>query len=237
VPGWGWAAMALPYFEEYNLVNLIDYGRNIEDPINDRARVATVQSFLCPSDNASGNPTFILNASTAPNIEFPLGQDHLPLRMASSNYVGSLGTNTLFDSTGTDDCPSHYIVGEGADKGNGPFYRNSKVNYKNVRDGLSHTVLVGERSSEQMDSTWVGVVHGAKDPIWRIVGHLREPPNGSGHMGHGHPWAMFSSEHSTLTNFLFMDGSVKPIFDEIEMDVFAAMGTVRGFEVIDDSQF
>ena len=232
MPGWGWASFILPQMEQDNLNQQISRWQNIEHPTNYVARTTSIASFICPSDFSSTNPIFTLPATTQ-DLDVPIDTDHLPLEMATANYIGSLGTNTVVDAV-ADPCPAHYYLGEGVDKGDGPFYRNSRVRYKQVKDGLAHTIIVGERDSNQMKSTWIGVVHGAKDPIWRILGHLREVPNGR---SHAHPWAMFSSSHRSLTNFLFMDGSVKPIFDEVEAHVFMALGTVRGFEVLDDSTY
>lgn len=43
----------------------------------------------------------------------------------------------------------------------GPFYRNSKTAVKDVTDGLSQTIFLGEHSSYLSHKTWVGVIPGA----------------------------------------------------------------------------
>src|SRR3954454_15319894 len=56
-PGWGWAAFLLPYLEQEPLFRRIDLTRDVADPANAAARVASVPLFLCPSDDPAG-PTF-----------------------------------------------------------------------------------------------------------------------------------------------------------------------------------
>ena len=55
-PGWGWASLILPYMEQDNLYNAIQFTQNIEAPANSSVRVTPIKSYLCPSDGAP--PTF-----------------------------------------------------------------------------------------------------------------------------------------------------------------------------------
>ena len=107
------------------------------------------------------------------------------------------------------------------------FYHNSNLRFADVRDGLSQTIFVGERNSKIDYSSWVGVVHGVKNAIPRIVGTTAITPN--------HPQAgfeAFSSHHRGVTQFLFGDGSVHVISDQVDGEMFRALGTRRGSEVI-----
>src|SRR5262249_6665825 len=49
-PGWGWAAMLLPQFEQTPLFNSINFNLAIEHPGNLTSRLPVVDNFLCPSD-------------------------------------------------------------------------------------------------------------------------------------------------------------------------------------------
>jgi len=89
--------------------------------------------------------------------------------------------------------------------------------------------MAGERHSIGMDSSWVGVVHGAEKPTWRVVAWAAEPPN-TDH----HPFAQFSSMHPGVTNFVLGDGSVHSITDTIDPVSFAQMGTRNFGELISD---
>src|SRR3954468_7652057 len=48
--GWGWGATLLPYIEQDNLFNKIDFTRDIADPVNAFPRVQKLSVFRCPSD-------------------------------------------------------------------------------------------------------------------------------------------------------------------------------------------
>ena len=49
-PGWAWGAMVLPFTEQTNLHDLIDFGDHIDEPTNAVARTRYVPIFTCPSD-------------------------------------------------------------------------------------------------------------------------------------------------------------------------------------------
>ena len=88
-PGWGWAALILPYMEQGNLHDVVDFERHIDDEQNQQARTFRVPIYFCPSDGAQGVGTFLLRDD--PMREDPHQHDHLPIRIACSNYVGLHG--------------------------------------------------------------------------------------------------------------------------------------------------
>jgi len=217
--GWGWAALLLPYMEQTSLSNLVDFHTHIDDQGNFVSRTRPIEIFFCPSDGAkrSEGGTFVLTDD--PNRDDSDDHDHLPLQMASSNYVGIYGsTHCVLDELD--------IVGI---RFGGIFSYDSQVAFADIRDGSSNTILVGERSSRKGKSTWVGVVHGAKYPVERIVGSSYRTPN------HKHEqFEDFGSWHPGGAQFVFCDGSVRLITSEIRAETFQAMGTRAGREVIDD---
>jgi len=136
-PGWGWAARILPHVEQAALFQRIDLKLPIEAPASAGPRESGVATFLCPSDSPPAAP-------------FPVGPRSstgaltaTTCSVAPANYVGSFG------------------VGEPGIDGDGVFCRDSKVRFKDVTDGLSHTLMIGERSFRHAESTWVGAVTGA----------------------------------------------------------------------------
>ena len=48
--GWGWSATILPFMEQTNLFNQIDFSLRIDDPFNVAASQEVIESHLCPSD-------------------------------------------------------------------------------------------------------------------------------------------------------------------------------------------
>jgi len=193
-PGWGWGAHLLPYLEQKALLdNEIHLEHHIDEPENEFARQSVIPIYLCPSD-ANSTGTIMLTGIHAPLAE-----------VGRSNYVGVFGTDEI------EDVPSH---------GDGVFYHNSHTRLADILDGLSTTIMVGERSSKLGGSTWVGMIHGATDAMARVVGSCDHVPNDP----HSH-FDDFSSHHASGANFILGDASVRLISDDIDLDVYHALAT------------
>ena len=135
--------------------------------------------------------------------------------VARANYSGVFGT-TVIESN-----PS---------AGNGVFCQNSRIRFADVPDGLSNTLLLGERASRRAASwegsaTWVGAVPGAHRGMARVVGRADRVPNDV--LG---DFSDFGSWHPFGANFVMADGSVRMISDEIEQATYHALATRAGGE-------
>jgi prepilin-type N-terminal cleavage/methylation domain-containing protein/prepilin-type processing-associated H-X9-DG protein len=219
-PGWGWAAMLLPQFEQTVMYSAINFDIAIEDPSNRTTRMANITVFLCPSDTVRTCWWAVArDTSGAPlwNI----------CQVGPSNYVGMYGT------------------GEPGPDGEGLFFRNSAIGIPNITDGTSETIAVGERSHRLGEATWAGSVTNAMlfptddDNIGRyeletssgmILGHAGEG------VGPGDPRSdvnMFYSLHAGRgVNFLFADGHVAFLKSTISYKTYQALATRAGGEVI-----
>ena len=189
-PGWGWAATILPFMEETATHNLIDPKLPISNTVNEAARTQYLPNLRCPSD------------VTAPEV-FDL--EGTSLKLARANYIGMFGT---------------LEVEEDPSSGDGVFFHNSRIGFQGVTDGLSKTIMLGERSSKLGASTWVGVVPGAEEGMVRVVGSTDHTPN--------HPdshFDDFSSFHSGGALFVLADGSVHFISDNIDLETYHALAT------------
>jgi prepilin-type N-terminal cleavage/methylation domain-containing protein/prepilin-type processing-associated H-X9-DG protein len=141
--------------------------------------------------------------------------------VAHANYVGVFGTNEP-------DNPS---------AGNGTFYRNSRVRFGDISDGLSNTYVVGERSSDIALATWTGAPPNALVPLVRDPSELE--PNLFLVLGRGdhQPNAPeshvddFYSRHTQGLNCLFADGSVHSIGNGVNPLVWAGIQTRNAGEV------
>ncbi len=218
-PGWGWAAQILPFIEEDKTVfkNRGDLMRAIDDPMFAGARRLSLYIYLCPSDDTA--LTFVPPAAqsdAAVRVAFlasVVAQDRLSF--ARANFAGVYGTHPVEDAP---------------DRGNGVLFRNSRVQFRQLTQGLSKTLLIGERSSRPGGTTWAGVIPGADRAMARIVGSTDKVPNDVlGDLGN------FSSYHVAGANFLFGDGSVKLINDEVDLRLYRAMSTRDGFVPLDPS--
>lgn len=232
VPGWGWATDLLPQLEADAVHRSIDFTKPIYDPanvaLNQSARETVLPAFVCASDTrgpAESGGLFGIGTddgeeeTTVGGVEYHAvdgGPFAVLCRVAKSNYVGVYGT------TEVDESPA---------AGDGVFFRNSAVGFRDIADGLSKTAIVGERAARLGGSTWAGVVPGAKAQRVRTVGIADHTPN--------HPWGHFddfTSGHPTGVHFLFGDGSVRRINDSIDESVYKAFCTRSGGELAGDPE-
>ena len=125
---------------------------------------------------------------------------------------------------------------------NGVFYYRSRHQVRDVSDGLSKTFFVGE----VLDSHTP-----ASSNIWsrglRSLDSLRttfNPVNtipGTGMdvlANYGNPAnAAFGSTHPGGATFGFGDGHVQFIVENIDLEIYWALGTRAGTETFDDTQY
>ena len=233
-PGWGWGAAILGHAGQGPAAALPNFppgggppgglgppdglGRppGIGHPRHQQARETPVPIFLCPSDPS---PAVFMLHGPAPHdwvnasAVGPEARGEPIFQVARANYSGVFGTNSIETSP---------------DQGNGCFFRNSRIRFDDIHDGLSNTLLVGERSSRLDSATWVGAVPGAQRAAARIVGRAGRVPNDV-----LNDFSDFSSHHPFGANFLLADGSVRLISDQIDLDVYRALATRAGGEIID----
>ena len=213
-PGWGWAAMILPYLEQSTLYeDLCSSNQSITEPASARARVTVIGTFRCPTD--IGDATFLLHEGDEHDEEGHEHCDHdhaeiaFPVELATSNYLGVFGTLDI-----------HHACEHRRCAGDGTFYRNHSVRFREIHDGLSRTFIVGERSSKLAPSTWLGVVPGGEHAPARVVGVATYPPNSREDHFHN-----FSSYHYKGVHFLLGDGSGRLVSDSIDVSVYHALCT------------
>ncbi|MFH1922258.1 MAG: DUF1559 domain-containing protein [Planctomycetota bacterium] len=236
-PGWSLFALSLPYLEQGNLHQSINYGLPITDPANAAVRRTFVTTYLCPSDTGAA----LVNVSDCGN---PPSASATPTFMtdgAACSYVGCLGGGNAANPDPLYACYEYRPF-------NGVFHRNSHIRIQDIIDGTSNTIGVGERDNRFVQSTWAGVVPGAEviyNPSmnlgcqeWRpsitaVVVHSRQytvnSPNGSP--------ASFHSSHPGSGNFLFMDGHVRAISNSIPLRTMRALATRNNGEIVSDADF
>jgi prepilin-type N-terminal cleavage/methylation domain-containing protein len=200
-PGWGWATHTLPFLEHGVIYDQISVMLPISHPANLATRQTSLPSYRCPSDSRGSDLMVLLEDEATGSPLFSV---------ARANYVGLFGTLEIEDDPFA---------------GNGVFYQNSRVRFADILDGLSTTLVVGERCSHLAGSTWTGAVEGAAEGMARIVGSTDHAPNDpAAHFDD------FSSDHTTGANFVRADGSVRLIANSIDHAVYQALATRAGGE-------
>jgi prepilin-type N-terminal cleavage/methylation domain-containing protein/prepilin-type processing-associated H-X9-DG protein len=222
-----WVIFLLPYSENKYVYDLFNLKKPLGDPVNDRA-VKTVVSFLvCPSDPDARSP-ILKNRCT---------YDGNPSECMGTWYLASMGP------TSPDGCPlcaennpsyccqgSSFGTGDGGDSGVGMFQRYPRgIKFKEVRDGLSNTIMLGETLPTHS-------IHVAAFNENVPLGYTTVPMNlmegKDAEQSHsGQPVNRcqgFKSMHSDGANFLMADGSGIFINDRIDFRIYNALGTRAG---------
>jgi prepilin-type N-terminal cleavage/methylation domain-containing protein/prepilin-type processing-associated H-X9-DG protein len=220
-PGWGWGAFLLNDLEQNNLYRQIRFDLDIKHPANTAARTMTLKVYLCPSEPRP-DPFMVVDANGGPLV-----------MVAHSSYVGMNGAPNGVTSDAFDN--------------NGAFLRNMRFLMKDIPDGLSNTLFIGERCTAMSNTTWVGAVQGAVVPDLKYNDQADQLANAEGDsalvLAHGstthlpnNPMVLdadaASSFHIQGVNFLFGDGSVQSINSGIDPYVYQALCTRNGGEAI-----
>jgi len=232
----------LPYMEEQQLQDLIDYDSppltfgSFSGAANAKAAETPISLFLCPSDRGE-----------VPGLNF-----------GPSNYVANTGTGTVQYG--------HLQTG-----GNGVFYDGSKIAFRQITDGSTHTAAFSESilgdnaptsgtvplrsdlavielagGSDTTPTacgagvgTW-SVVRGAK---WinghygdTLYNHYYQPNAEQWDCGNGfHNKALVSarSMHPGGVQVMFCDGHVAFVGNDVQLDVWRAYATRAGNETVD----
>jgi prepilin-type N-terminal cleavage/methylation domain-containing protein len=253
-PGWSFFALILPYIEQDPLFRQIRLDLPVSHPLNRAARETIVKTYCDPGDlpprlvdvTTSGS---LVHPSTIPAGTPPTpmtDSEGFPIRVAVCSYAGCLagGVTPPVNPIGAYEFPQF----------NGVFHRNSRVRLTDITDGTSTTLGVGERMSRHVRSGWAGmvqvgttqqtVVHApesrrtgygpavpsfeARPPICSVLVHVRGgPPSLTGSSPGG-----FIGPHAAGTQFLNMDGSCRLITESTPVEVFRALATRNGGEVI-----
>jgi prepilin-type N-terminal cleavage/methylation domain-containing protein len=221
-PGWAWGAKIMPFIEEVALHDEIDYEASLRVPATERVRLTSVSLFICPSDEMF-----------EPIIDIPSKSSSLIIcKMAAGNYVASAGTIR----------PTCKLCRDAFD---GVFGRNRAIKPKELLDGMSKTLAVGERASHWSRPVIWGVLPNSKvidnqqkglfaaGPAYVLGTTFNKGFNieTSEDMDHGTDGTFaesFGSRHPGGAFFLFCDAGVRFVYDNADPAILNALSTRDG---------
>lgn len=140
-PGWTCLFQILPYLEGSTARDQFDLKLPAWHPNNAAASKQVIGTYLCPSVSTQ-------------TVTYEV-RDHDGNRLAElarSTYVANAGQIAVWEE------PEHENLSKIA---NGPLFRDSRLKIKDITDGTSHTVFMGEQTPSHSDSTWVAIVPGS----------------------------------------------------------------------------
>lgn len=260
-PGWGWGTMLLPFLDQMPLYNQLDLNEACYAAVNAAGVRVSLEVFRCPTTSGPHEEFVVQDASGGPltirGRQVTFGRSHYVASHGQESCWGECGassTGEVFDDIYLGTTRTVLINGNAAVVADGPFYRNSRTKFRDITDGTSNTIFLGEHSSRLSDKTWVGVVPGAFTHP-----QFTAPENGSDaaatltlvHAGPSggelditgfpiiHPVnfptfhvGQMYSEHIGGGHILLGDGSVRFISENIDLITFAELSSMKEGEVV-----
>jgi prepilin-type N-terminal cleavage/methylation domain-containing protein len=239
----GWTIAILPYLEQNNLFQqYLDNPVPNQDPKNQAFRETFLSVFTCPTD-LRAKQTF------APETIAPDGgsQPSPPYLYMAGSYkamtgIGNTSSTNCYGGFWNEvqDAKAAHPAGRGLFHGDGASgMKPEKI--ANVTDGLSNTIIVGERHTK---------THFTRGPFWADTFNLYT--KGATYPGLTNIYLQpdydlcaskvdanyckygWGSLHLGGINWLFGDGSVHNLTTNIDMAVFQELSTIAGGEAIPD---
>jgi prepilin-type N-terminal cleavage/methylation domain-containing protein len=239
-------AYLLPYLEQNNLYNQVDFNTSWNSTQNTAARAAIVPGFLCPSQ---------------PSVAMPAG-------WAGTNYRASQGSGILYGQPSTDPANSNYQFPES----NGVFISGKSLKIADVTDGTSNTAAFSEHPFADFNNAAVskydtfrpGTYPANADEAMQMckatdttnialqgvsnVGapwlqsyhsttqyfHVSPPNSRSCMFPPGRIATMAASFHTGGVQLSLCDGSVRFVSDNIDIGVWRSVGSRDGGEVVSE---
>lgn len=216
---WAWNAMILPYVDQAPLYNQLNVGTVPVSTVLNTASIRntmqqTLPLFRCPSDTGPR-----IHDEAGRRIRATGGSEY---GLAVTNYIASNNSFGLKKDRGTN--PTNTA--------NGAFFRNSDVRLRDLTDGSSNVILIGERAySLGSVKAFAGALYAARDfnatgpaissdgsgsnqGLISIFGGGAAPINANASSGQGR--IAFSSRHVGGAHFLFGDGRIRFLSENID---------------------
>jgi prepilin-type N-terminal cleavage/methylation domain-containing protein/prepilin-type processing-associated H-X9-DG protein len=220
-----WAAAVLPGLDQLPLYDSLHQDQPYLDSSNLAAGQTVLSVFLCPT---SPNRDFL-----RPNGDTPKSAT----KYARTDYGGNWGERALRCHPGTN-CPNNY----GGNSGRGVLLSSSEpiISMIDITDGSSQTIMAGE-APEGLHSIWIGHknffdqsapinAHVSGSSPWESCGPTYASPAGD-FCDYGQE---FGSYHAGGAQFVFVDGSVHFLSENLNAKVLAALLSRCGGETVSD---
>jgi prepilin-type N-terminal cleavage/methylation domain-containing protein/prepilin-type processing-associated H-X9-DG protein len=227
-----WSFFLLPYIEESAIYASFDPNARVDEDSNAEAMRTPIEIYACPSRRSAAADRNFDNNDSPPKV---LGAATL------SDYAANAGLEYDTGMVGGDASAS--VFGQYNRTDSGPIFSGSRINARQVTDGLSNTIAVGERhlpppppgTPPEMEHYTVGdtaaIPGDTPHTAFRGAGTgLAEGPDDPDR-------TKFGSAHAgKLVQFVFLDGHVRGLRPDVAIAVLKTLCTIGGGETIPDEE-
>jgi len=208
---WSWGAQILPFLEEPLGSRISPRQRRAYDHASNGGSQADLQmlmpGFRCPSDSKlpTTNPSLGVNFASIGWIA-PTSSSYVA---NNASYGWHFSGGRLLGGT-----PGSVSQWAPAPEADGVFWRDSNLKPVRINDGLSNTIMLGERSYAGSNGALALVLNADNEQrgVWACLGGGNAPINST---EVDYAAGGFSSAHAGTLMFLFCDGSVRPFSETI----------------------
>jgi prepilin-type processing-associated H-X9-DG protein len=216
--------------EETALYNSYDSKARVDDEANAATMRTPIETYACPSRRPPAADRNFDNNEAPPIV---LGAATL------ADYAAAAGISHMTGMVGSDE--SAAVFGQFDRKDAGPIFSGSRISARQVEDGLSKTLAIGERHLPPVpEGTPENMAHLAIGDTAAVPGDtptttFRGTEKGLATGPDDTDATKFGSTHSTnLVQFVFLDGHVRGLRPDIALAVLKALSTISGAEIVPD---
>lgn len=195
--GLGWSGSILPGLDQSNVYNMIDFNADWGTGDNEKACATYLSVYRCPSD-------ITVKHRNHDGIDARVPTSYLAC------FSGTRGSDSEANVTDAD----------------GTFFLNSSIGIRDITDGTSNTIAAGECVNDfdafkdhfYIGSTSIGGWDGAPREYSEYVASTGVPMNTTNEV-------CFGSLHTGGAQFLFLDGSVRFLSENMSQTVYSYLGS------------
>ncbi|MCA9081998.1 MAG: DUF1559 domain-containing protein, partial [Planctomycetaceae bacterium] len=229
----GWGTFILPFLDQAPLYNNMAPGTNTITGISGNDTTGSVlTSWRCPTDTQKKRVTSGGIIFGTANYNGVMGRYDTAL--AGTSFKPNAGSNAHpFANRPASDVRNY--------AGEGIFGPNSRAQFRDITDGTSNTLMVGEKSSlhgeNNLGIVWAGTrldqcAHCSVASIFGIVGIIDVNINEDGGSDGYAEEKVFTSRHTGGAHFLLGDGAVRFLSENIDTTTYRNLGTKNDGNVI-----
>jgi prepilin-type N-terminal cleavage/methylation domain-containing protein/prepilin-type processing-associated H-X9-DG protein len=239
-------ARLLPFMEQNQVYSLVDFSVDFNHPNNDAARLSSVASFRCPSDPAANVPktaggynNYYVNSGTVPLWSRTTANPMTNIPDCNGVFYRDsfLKLAAITDGMSNTAAISERLTGD---------YNQTKSTVKTdtFQPGTQITTAdeayrdcyaidlsdISKQGFSDIGAPWIRGYHSTTEYY-----HIAPPQGRSCMFPPGRIMTTANSYHGSLVNVCFVDGSTHSVPQSIDLNIYRAIGTRDGAEMVTTS--